>query len=589
MILLYVDDSKTMQKVAEYTFAGSELEYVAAWNAEDALRVAEERRPSVVLIDAVIPGADTYELCAKLRALLPEAPILIVCGNSEPYDAERGARAGANGTIAKPWDTELTINLVTNHVKRGPAAITRPARPSTPPPTGRYTPLPAPAAPPPSAPPPVSAPKQASVMGMPEIKLPEVAAEAPKEPDKPLYVDENVQFTIYRPKAMPPAKWHPLLAFAHLAEKRDDEDDESDPIEEVQRQARQVLGDDADKFTDTTQDATAAIPAEGELTITPHLPGFDVNPKARTFLWTESVHREEFRIRAPASLDGQTVRGKVTVWLGSLIVAEVPLAIRVSAGAGDSDAKPAPAKARPYRKIFASYSHRDAHVVDEVSRLARALGDEYIRDWVHLRTGQVWNDQLRTLIAEADIFQLFWSSNSMQSKFCREEWEYALSLGRPTFVRPTYWEDPLPRDEGAGLPPDELVRLHFQKIRVGTEWSPPPKVAEAKPAEAKPDAASEPEKPGARDLGEIKARLGLKKAGGAAGGPAPSGASPPGAAPSGDEPFGAMNGMASAKSSAPVIVENSEPREANRRSSLIPILALVLLVIAAIVGWLVLR
>src|SRR5262249_20676036 len=154
-----------------------------------------------------------------------------------------------------------------------------------------------------------------------------------------------------------------------------------------------LLGADADRFSDTTQDASAAIPAEGELTIVPELAGFDVNPRARTFLWTEPVHREEFRIRAGAALDGQTARGKVTVWLGSLIVAEIPLAIRVSSGATQADAKPAPAKARPYRRIFASYSHRDAHVVEEVSRLARALGDEYIRDLVHLRAGQVWSDQ----------------------------------------------------------------------------------------------------------------------------------------------------------------------------------------------------
>ncbi len=560
MIVLYVDDSKTMQKVAEYTFAGSELEYVGAWTGEEALRLAQERAPKAVLLDAVIPDTDTYALCAKLRAALPEVPILIVCGASEPYDPARGETAGANGTISKPWDTELLLNLVINHIKRGAAAIavSRPSRPSTPPPTGRYTPLPMPAPAKPAAPMPgVALPKtmmEASPPPPPAEPEPELEPAAPKQPDKPLYVDENVQFTIYRPKAMPPAKWHPLLAFAHLAEKRDDEDDEADPIEEVQRQAQKILGEDAAQFTDTTQDSTAAIPAEGELTITPVLPGFDVNPKSRTFLWTESVHKEEFRIRAPEKLDGQTVRGKVIVWLGSLIVAEVPLAIRVSRGTTVTDARPAPAKARPYRKIFASYSHRDAHIVDEVSRLARALGDEYIRDWVHLRTGQVWSDQLRTLIAEADIFQLFWSESSMRSKFCREEWEYALSLDRPTFVRPTYWEDPLPRDTATDMPPEALVRLHFQKIRVGTDWAPPPKLAdkEAREAEADKLEAKQDAKPAA------KQPLNL----------------PP--------PAGAMPSMG-----PPSPSESERPAASSR--SWVAVLAIVLIAIAAIIGWLMMR
>lgn len=538
MILLYVDDSVTMQRIAEITLAGTDFEYVGARTVDEALAIAAERKPALVLADAVMPTGTGYDLCAQLRARGLDAPVLIVCGNSEAYDAARGEAAGASGTIAKPWDTELILALLHNHVHRRARATTPPPVAQAPAPSMRPIGSPRPADFPPAGP-------MKTMMVAPSIALPPPAEPAPA-PDKPRYVDDNVQFTVYRPKVMAPARWHPLLAFAHLADKRDDED-EADPIEEVQRQAAQVLGADAGKFTDTTQDATASIPREGELTIVPELAGFDVNPKARTFLWTEPVHREEFRIRAGAALDGQTVRGKVTVWLGSLIVAEVPLAIRVTAGATDADGKPAPAKARPYRKIFASYSHRDAHVVDEVSRLARALGDEYTRDWVHLRSGQVWNDQLRTLIAEADIFQLFWSSNSMRSRFCRDEWEYALSLGRPSFVRPTYWEEPLPRDPGADMPPDELVRLHFQKIRVAVDWAPPPKLAEA-------EAEAEAPTPLADDA------------------PKPS-APPP--------------GMASYGSSAPVIVDARERPPAARPPWLM--IAILVLVAAAAIAWFALR
>jgi hypothetical protein len=40
----------------------------------------------------------------------------------------------------------------------------------------------------------------------------------------------------------------------------------------------------------------------------------------------------------------------------------------------------------------------------------KALGYDYLRDVVHLRSGQPWSDRLLGLINEADIFQLFWSS-----------------------------------------------------------------------------------------------------------------------------------------------------------------------------------
>jgi hypothetical protein len=298
-------------------------------------------------------------------------------------------------------------------------------------------------------------------------------------------VDDNVQFTVYRPRRIPPDRWCPVLAFAHLAERRPDAaPDTPDPLEEVRRQARPVLGEQADSYADVTQDSGEAIPREGEITFVLDLPGLAVNPSQRSFRWVEDVQREEFRVRAPASLDGQTVRGALRVYLGALLVAEVRLAIQVDASAtkaapGDADAE----RARPYRRIFPSYSHRDEEIVRQVEAYARTMGDEYLRDVTHLRAGEAWNDRLLDFIRTADVFQLFWSRNSMRSPWVRQEWEYALSLGRPHFVRPTYWEMPLPQAPEQDLPPSALRALHFQRLPVQSE---PPA-----PAAASPDAPAE--------------------------------------------------------------------------------------------------
>ena len=79
-----------------------------------------------------------------------------------------------------------------------------------------------------------------------------------------------------------------------------------------------------------------------------------------------------------------------------------------------------------------------------------------------LRAGEVWDQRLLEIIKQADVFQLFWSWNALSSPLVREEWRQALALNRPHFVRPVYWEEPLP--EQAGLPPVELRRLHFQRV-----------------------------------------------------------------------------------------------------------------------------
>src|SRR5262249_45260700 len=167
-------------------------------------------------------------------------------------------------------------------------------------------------------------------------------------------------------------------------------------------------------------------------------------------------------------LDGQTARGRLTVFLGGIILAEVNLSIPVDSShrTGSKTNPHEVERARPYRRIFASYSRKDGWVVEQFTKYAGALGDEYVKKHIPLRAGEEWSGKLQRLIEEADIFQLFWSTNSMRSPFVRREWEHALSLRRPNFIRPCYWENPLPTCPEKNLPPEELRRLRFQRISV---------------------------------------------------------------------------------------------------------------------------
>jgi hypothetical protein len=162
----------------------------------------------------------------------------------------------------------------------------------------------------------------------------------------------------------------------------------------------------------------------------------------------------------------------LNVYFDALLLARVSLKITV-----DTAHRPPPdelleaTSARPYQRIFASYSHADTAVVQRVERCIRVLGHEYLRDTQVLRSGEMWSERLRELIEQAEVFQLFWSRNSMNSSYVRREWEHALCLNRAYFVRPVYWEEPLPRDPGKNLPPPELARLHF--FRLDDELLPP--------------------------------------------------------------------------------------------------------------------
>ena len=303
-------------------------------------------------------------------------------------------------------------------------------------------------------------------------------------PSTPLPVDENVQFTVYRPHAVRPEIWYPLLAFAHLAERRPGAPaNQPDPLDQVKALAQRALGDQAAAYGTPGADSRGGVPREGLLTFVPYVDGVDFNPRSQSFEWREDVHQQSFRLSARRETVGGTVRGQLTVYLGAFILADIDLAFRVEetapappttdqphpwfpaqmavAPAAASSATMGAVTATPYRRVFPSYSHKDLAIVRQAEAYGRALGDVYLRDRVALRSGEQWNERLLELIEEADVFQLFWSHNSMRSDYVRREWEHAVSLRRPAFIRPTYWEVPMPESDHPRLPPEDLAGLHF--------------------------------------------------------------------------------------------------------------------------------
>ena len=179
-IVLCADDSVTMQTVAEMSLRASPFEYQGASSAEEALNKARTIKPVLILADAVMPGKTGYELCAEVKSDpgLASVPVLVVCGNSEAYDAARGSAVGADGHITKPWDSQALI-------KKLEEVLGAVGDSETPAPT--KTPAPSVAASSPMSPAAMAAslpkgkdPRTATLMGMPAMSIAPLVA--PKEP-----------------------------------------------------------------------------------------------------------------------------------------------------------------------------------------------------------------------------------------------------------------------------------------------------------------------------------------------------------------------------------------------------------------------
>ena len=123
--LLLADDSVTIQKVIELTFADEGVEVVAFSNGQDAIDRLVEEAPHIVLADVFMPSKTGYEVCeyVKQNEKLKHIPVMLLVGSFEPFDEAEARRVGADDILTKPFQSiRRLIDRVGSLVSSPPAA-----------------------------------------------------------------------------------------------------------------------------------------------------------------------------------------------------------------------------------------------------------------------------------------------------------------------------------------------------------------------------------------------------------------------------------------------------------------------------------
>jgi CheY-like chemotaxis protein len=112
--LLLADDSVTIQRVIELTFADEDIQVVAVSDGDQAIARLEADPPDIVLADVGMPGRDGYEVAAYVKnsPRLAHIPVVLLTGAFEPVDQVRADSAGCDGVLAKPFEPQLVIGRV---------------------------------------------------------------------------------------------------------------------------------------------------------------------------------------------------------------------------------------------------------------------------------------------------------------------------------------------------------------------------------------------------------------------------------------------------------------------------------------------
>src|SRR3982750_3707284 len=141
--LLLADDSVTIQRVIELTFADEDIQVSAVGDGKKAIAAIQAERPDIVLADVGMPERDGYGVASftKTNNELAHIPVLLLPGAFEPIDEARARAVGCDGVLVKPFEPQMVINRVKDLLAGRRSGGLWGAQPSPPPPQGTPAPV----------------------------------------------------------------------------------------------------------------------------------------------------------------------------------------------------------------------------------------------------------------------------------------------------------------------------------------------------------------------------------------------------------------------------------------------------------------
>ncbi|RZM09545.1 MAG: response regulator, partial [Sphingomonas sp.] len=112
--LLIVEDDAALAELLQFTFRREDFDVVHTADGEEALLLAKERTPDIVLLDWMVEGISGIEVCRRLRRA-PETqnvPIIMLTARGEEEDRVRGLETGADDYVTKPFSPRELVARV---------------------------------------------------------------------------------------------------------------------------------------------------------------------------------------------------------------------------------------------------------------------------------------------------------------------------------------------------------------------------------------------------------------------------------------------------------------------------------------------
>ena len=103
-IILVVDDIATNIALVKAMLRNKNYEVISAQSGAQALKIVEEQKPDIIILDIMMPGMDGYEVLARLRSNeeTKDIKVVMLSAISKEEDIQKAMELGADDYITKP-------------------------------------------------------------------------------------------------------------------------------------------------------------------------------------------------------------------------------------------------------------------------------------------------------------------------------------------------------------------------------------------------------------------------------------------------------------------------------------------------------
>lgn len=118
--ILLVEDDQALTQLLDFHFRREEFDVEITGDGEEALLMAKESPPDLVILDWMIEGVSGIEVCRRLRRLNETAnvPIIMLTARGEEADRIRGLETGADDYVTKPFSPRELVARVSAVLRR---------------------------------------------------------------------------------------------------------------------------------------------------------------------------------------------------------------------------------------------------------------------------------------------------------------------------------------------------------------------------------------------------------------------------------------------------------------------------------------